>query len=211
MSYENRNNNRDELYNRDNTSSAAHSFSNKPQLQHCMEQRNNKEPEHAPLTKKARAAVQLKFSTNGAIQVELHETKEGIPTLQFEQAKIITVSGKRQGDWSKKIIFQLSPNTELQQLIEFLTNRIQNKSISFKFHGQANNKSMTITKNKDGSVMFYLSQGGDNKSGVVQPTGISQILLLAYKAYADRFNVSVVDAISLLNKSPVAEFPGGNS
>lgn len=165
------------------------------------------EPSSQGMSNKERAAVQIKFITNAATQVELLETKNGIPTLHFEQAPIVTKQGQRQGNWSSKVIFQLSPNTELQQFIDFLTNRITAKSIKFKFHGTENNKTMSLTKNNDGTLMLGLSHGPKSQSGVIQPTGVSQILLLAYKAYADRFMVSVSDVICILNNSPVAELP----
>ncbi|MEQ6343149.1 hypothetical protein [Vibrio cyclitrophicus] len=110
-------------------------------------------------------------------------------------------------DWAEKIHFQINPNTELKQLIDFVTNRIQGNTLTFKYHGTMNNKSLNITKNTDGSLMFNLSEGSKHYSGVVQPTGITQILTLMFKAYGDRFRISIVDAISILNKSPCSELP----
>ncbi|QFT13379.1 hypothetical protein [Vibrio sp. THAF190c] len=159
------------------------------------------------MSRKERAAIQIKAITNAATQIELGETKDEIPTLTFEQTCIKVVLGKRQGDWNKKIIFQLSPDTELQQLIDFLTHRIHENELCFKYHGKDNNKSMRLTKNEDGSVMLGLSEGQKRHNGVLQPTKVSQLLILAYKAYGGRFNLSMVDTISVLNKSPISEKP----
>ncbi|WP_122053623.1 hypothetical protein [Vibrio sp. Evd11] len=159
------------------------------------------------MSKADRASVQLKFITNAALQVELTSNKDGIPTIDFEQTKIKKVGGVRQGDWGEKIHFQINPNTELKQLIDFVTNRIHEKTLTFKYHGKMNNKSLNLIKNDDGSLMFNLSEGNKHYSGVVQPTGITQILTLMFKAYSDRFRISIVDAISILNKSPCSELP----
>lgn len=167
------------------------------------------EPPKKSLTKKERAAVQIKFITNAATQVELSETRDEIPTLHFEQTTVKNLSGAKKCDWDNKIIFHLSPNTELLQFIDFLTSRIKQTEMKFKYHGQQNNKAMHLKKNQDGSLMVGLSHGDKYVKGNIQPTGVAQILTLAYKAYADRFNISIVDAISLLNKSPVAELPKG--
>lgn len=164
-------------------------------------------PANHQMSKADRAAVQLKFITNAALQVELTTNKDGIPTIDFEQTIIKKVGGVRQGDWDEKIHFQINPNTELKQLIDFVTNRINEKALIFKYHGKMNNKSLHLKKNIDGSLMFNLSEGNKQYSGVVQPTGITQILTLMFKAYSDRFRISIVDAISILNKSPCSELP----
>ncbi|MEQ6343248.1 hypothetical protein [Vibrio cyclitrophicus] len=52
------------------------------------------------MSKADRAAVQLKFITNAALQVELTTNKDGIPTIDFEQTKIKKMNGVRQGDWA---------------------------------------------------------------------------------------------------------------
>lgn len=203
MSYDARNNEQ-ALHHRQQPTHSTPPHYNAP----VQSQANSEQPKKA-LTKKERAAIQIKFITNAATQVELSETKDEVPTLHFEQTTVKKVSGSKKCDWANKIIFHLSPNTELLQFIDFLTNRIAQPEVMFKYHGQQNNKSMRLTKNKDGSLMVGLSFGSKHLSGNIQPTGVAQILTLAYKAYADRFNISIVDAISLLNKSPVAEIPKG--
>jgi hypothetical protein len=165
------------------------------------------QPQRPQMTKAQRSAVQLKIITNAATQIELASTKDEIPTLYFEQAPIKKVGQQKQGDWDRKIIFQISPLTELYQLIDFLINKNQNQEIAFKYHGKNNNKTLRIKKNSDGSMMIGIGEASNHYSGVIHPTAIVQFITLAYKAYADRFNISIGEAMAIINKSPKCEIP----
>ena len=165
------------------------------------------------LNKANRASIQIKFITNGAVECNLERTSEGIPTVGFQVANVITEDRKRMGDWSNKFQFQLHPDHELIQLIHYLTGRLVIKEseygLQFKYHGKHNDKMMTFKFNSDGSLVVNgIQKKAELKcNATIKPTAVAQLITLAYKAYAAHFKISVLEAITLLKMSPVAEAP----
>lgn len=151
------------------------------------------------------------FSKSSAIQLTLKKSRQGIPTIYVEHAPVIVNGRDKRGDWTNKIIFMVDFEVELLQAIHFLNGKMQSDRISFDFHGSQSNKSLALAKNQDGTVMIRTSEGQKNQNIVVQPTVITQILTLLYKAYAERFGLTVVDAVSLLNVAPVSQAPKSRS
>ncbi|MFC5079658.1 hypothetical protein VTH8203_00819 [Vibrio thalassae] len=153
-----------------------------------------------------RAAEQVKFVLGAAIQFEVEMTKSGLATVGVQQAPIITEGRKRRGDWSKKIQLQLNPNTELITFAHMLMRKCPaGHKVKFDFHGTNNNKSLTAHFNNDGGLYVALREGQEKQSYcIIPPSGVTQILTLVVKAYAYRFQMRPVDALSILNVSPVA-------
>ncbi|MFL7013580.1 hypothetical protein [Enterovibrio norvegicus] len=148
------------------------------------------------------------FGTKNAAQFEISNTRAGIPTLTIQMTSVTKNGREKRGNWkSESITFQLTPETELIQFIFFLNKRAKVKNLSFKYHGQDAKKSMTLNTNEDGTIFLKLYDGVRNFDLVVPPVYWIQVLTLTYKAYASRFMMSVVDAVSLLNISPLPEMP----
>lgn len=171
------------------------------------------QPQQVSAMPRNRMATQLKFITNGAIEVNLERTSKEVPTLGFQLANVIKKGEQRQGDWSKKFAFQLNPDHELIQLIHVLTRKIDTTQlqygIQFKYHGASNDKMLSFKFNQDGSLRINGMQKSNNLQvgATIQPTAVAQMITLAFKAYAYRYKISVIEAISLLNMAPIAELP----
>lgn len=147
------------------------------------------------------------YGTATALQIELVETESYVPTLQFQHAMLIQEkSEKKQGDWDRAIRTNLTGHDELIRLVQLLTRKRQSSKLDFRFHGSNNNKGLTLTRLKRGDLEVVSGHGKNNfRKIVLEPWAVPHILTLAYKAYASRYNIEVIEAVSILNVSPADE------
>lgn len=72
-------------------------------------------------------------------QFKLGENKSHIPTLEIEIAPTVGEGKARKGNWTKKIQFQIKPESELVQLGQLLVNRLS--AVNFNYHAQVTTSS----------------------------------------------------------------------
>ncbi len=139
------------------------------------------------------------YNSRTALQIELVETEKYIPTLQFQHAMLIG----GEGDWNRAIRSNLNAHDELVQLIQLLTRKRRSDELACRFHGSNNNKSLTVKRLPNGKIEIISGQGKDNyRKTSLEPWAVPHVLSLAYKAYATRYNIEVIEAVSILNVSP---------
>ncbi|MGR5296970.1 hypothetical protein ACPV5U_19085 [Vibrio mediterranei] len=147
------------------------------------------------------------YGTATALQIELVETEAFVPTLQFQHALLGQQENKKkQGDWDRAIRTNLNGHDELIKLVQLLTRKRQSSELSFRFHGSNNNKGLTLKRLPTGKLEVVSGYGKNNiRKIVLEPWGSTHILTLAYKAYASRYNIEIIEAVSILNVSPADE------
>lgn len=164
---------------------------------------NNQRSEARKPAKNYSAEQVRHFSKNTAIQVSLANTRSGeLPTLMLQLTSVKTVGGGKEkiGNWkTDSLYFQIEPDAELLALLYFLNGKAGSKECTFSFHGEKNNKKAQFKKNDDGTMWIGVNHGSRSFSVVIPPPSIVQLLTIAYKAYARRFDLAVVDAVAVLN------------
>jgi hypothetical protein len=138
---------------------------------------------------------QRKQEYRHALQIQLGNNRQGVPTMSFE---IAPLAADNKAIWGDKWTVQLTPK-EVRSLLNALFGLGAN-SFSTKFHGDNNNKALTIHNNGTSGVSITVVYAQSTRTQLLSEFEGEDVAVWVLRALANRWGVTVTDALALLRQ-----------